>query len=75
MFVGLIELSFPTHHPSMKAYLLALIMAGLLAAVIAIVIVAVTGGKPSQSDNSAPSSHRLGSLVQPSPRRSASGYT
>jgi hypothetical protein len=65
----------------MKPVILALIMAGILAAVIGIVILAVSG---SHSSGSVPGSKTLGStksdfqdgsLVQPSPRRSASGYT
>ncbi len=57
----------------MKASILALIMLGVLAAVIAIIVIAVGANKPRQSSSSP--DQRLGSLVQPSPRRSASGYT
>lgn len=60
----------------MKPFILALIMAGVLAAVIGIVVLAVSRPTPGNSPSSGSRvSPNLGALVQPHPRRGASGYT
>lgn len=56
----------------MKPFILAIIMIGFLALIIGIIVILVSNRSTSTP---AEPSKRLGSLVQPIPRRSASGYT